>query len=224
VVRSWEQCGEREKQSFCQNKGRVGSPRVTDLERRANSDNSRKPLTVTQRKRKRVTCLSGAERQRRWRKRHREAHKAQQRAYRRRKRETEERDEVARSRREYQEARDRAAVATKAMQELEARLSAAEGMAKTACLSIERWLDRLPAEEASKHADLKQRLIDRERLSKEAAQVWEQLGLDPLTGNPLNSRRNAEPVQEPTPFEAWQARRKAAYEAPLQILSNGIIL
>ena len=161
------------------------APREPILRSRATSDPSRKSLKVTRRKRKRVTRLSGAERQRRWRQRHREAHKAQQREYMRRKRRTQREadalDATARRRREDQELQERVAAANKARREREARICAAERLAKAAGVPIERWLGSLPSEEAAKYTDLRARLIERERLDKDVAQVWEQLGYDRFT-------------------------------------------
>jgi hypothetical protein len=222
------------------NKGPGEAPRVTDLQGRATSDHSQKPLSVTQRKRKRVTRLSGAERSRRWRKKHRAAHKAQQRDYRRRKRQDQQEADAlnatARRCREDQELQERVAASNKAIREIEARLCAAEGPAKVAGVSIERWLDSLPAEEASKYADLRERLIARERLNKEAAQVWEELGYDPFTGLPLKRSQRSSPAPQQeralTPAEAWAKRlnaaawerARAADELQILTLSNGMIL
>src|ERR1700722_3177922 len=124
------------------------------------------------------------------------------------------------------------------MREMEARLCAAEGLAKTACVPIERWLGSLPAEEASKYADLRERLVDRERLNKEATQVWEELGYDLFTGLPLRRSQIQQnppaPQQERalTTAEAYTALRRTAYEEQMRglqelqnlTLSNGMIL
>jgi hypothetical protein len=209
--------------------GRGKAPRVGGLEGRATSDDSQKHSRATHAK----SRSRAAKSQRRYRLRHPERHAAQQRAYRRRKREDQERDEGARSVREHQEARERAAAANKVMCEVEARICAAEGLAKAAGVPIERWLD---SEEASKYADLRERLIARERLCKEVAEVWEELGYDPLTGNPVPQRKSKpEPVQEQralTLEEACTARRNAAYAERMRgldelknlVLSNGMIL
>ncbi len=197
------------------------------LEGRATSDPSGKSLKVTRRKRKRVTRLSGAERQRRWRQRHREAHKAQQREYMRRKRRTQREadalDATARRHREDQELQERVAAANKARREREARKTEAFRLAKAAGLGMEAWLE-LP--DAENWTDLKGELIARDRLRKEAAEVWEQFtggrGYD-LFGNPVG-RHKPEPPREPTPLEAFEARRKAAYEALPLILENGMII
>ena len=120
------------------------------LEGRATSDPSGKSLKVTRRKRKRVTRLSGAERQRRWRQRHREAHKAQQREYMRRKRRTQREadalDATARRHREDQELQERVAAANKARREREARKTEAFRLAKAAGLGMEAWLELPDAE------------------------------------------------------------------------------
>jgi hypothetical protein len=205
------------KQSFlAANEGGVGPTTGVTGTKRATSDHSRKSLKVTR--------LSGAERQRRWRKRHREAHKAQQREYMRRKRrdqqEADALDATAQRCREDQELQERVAAANKAIREHKGRRDEAWRLAKDAGLGMEAWL-KLP--EAENWADMKDNLIAEEREEQELALLEKERGWDRF-GNPLESRYKPEPPREPTPSEAWEARRKAAYEAPLNILSNGMIL
>ena len=73
---------------------------------------------------------------------------------------------IARRAREDEERQERAAEANKASRELESRLCAAERLAKAAGVPIERWLGSLPSEEAAKYTDLRERLIERERLEQ----------------------------------------------------------
>ncbi len=203
------------------------APREPILRSRATSDHSGKSLKVTRRKRKRVTRLSGAERQRRWRQRHREAHKAQQREYRRRKRQAQKEADAleasAQRQLEYQEARDRVAAAQKVAQEREARKTEAFRLAKAAGLGMEAWL-KLP--EAENWADMKNELIASERLRKEVAQVWEQLGYDPFTGEPLRKSQTRRDSSAPVPEraltvgEAWAARVRAAEWERLRALEE----
>jgi hypothetical protein len=82
------------------------------------------------------------------------------------------------------------------------------------------WL-RLP--EAGKWADMKDELLVEEREEQELQRLEKERGWDRF-GNPLNGRREPEPPREPTQSEAWEMRRKTAYNAPLQILATGIIL
>jgi hypothetical protein len=219
------------------NKGRVEALRATGLKGRANSHNSQKHSRVTLAKRRQA-----AKRQRKYRLRHPKEHAAQQRAYRRRKRQAQqEADAVAataRPAREDQERQERAAEANKVSRELESRSCAVERLATAAGVSIERWLGSLPSEEAAKYTDLRARLIERERLDKEVAQRWEQLGYDRFTGLPLRRsqiQQNSPAREEEralTLEEAWAARVRATEwervrareELQNRILANGIIL
>ncbi len=195
----------------------MGPPRDPSWRGGATSDHSRKPLTVTQRKRKRVTRLSGAEKQRRWRKRNRAAHKAQQRDYRRRKRRTQQesdaRDAIARRCRDDQEVRDALAVGEdEATRKHNARQTEAFRLAKSAGLDMMAWLEQ---PEAENWADMKGELDSRGALEQRGRKGLEQLGYDPFSGNPIpQGKFKPEPVQEQrvlTLEEACTARRNAAY-------------
>jgi len=194
-------------------------PRPGKLKSRATSDHSQKSLTVTHRKPKRVIRLSRAEKQRRWRKRHRAAHKAQQ-DYRRRKSHAQQEADVLNATvREDQELQERLAARDGSIRAHSARREAFR-LAKAAGLEMTAWF-KLP--EAEKWADMKDKLIAEEREEQELQLLEKERGWDRF-GNPLNGRCKPEPTREPTESEAWAMRRKAAYNAQLNILSNGMIL